>query len=181
MKNADKFKEYIRALVREEVKNVISEAFVGRGAKSSAAPAATRANENATRRLPPARTPQAQPQKPTNKWNTKNPILNQILAETQASGATVSELGIIDYGLPAKNEIFSDAARRHDVKIETPVRQVVAADPQTQLQEQLGIYADYSEKMKLIEQKSKNSRFGGAASSGLFIPPGVPTDFSTID
>ena len=194
MKNTDKFKEYIRSLVRAEVKSVIAEAFSGGAGSSAPRPAAQPATKNNKQffaelaNASQVAIPAPQQKTAPKKWNTKNSAINEILAETQATGRTITERGFpvyteLDYGLPPREEVF--VPTRHDLKIETPAPPVAPVLPvlneETQLQAKLGIYTDYSEKLKLIAAKSKNRGFGGGSALGLSVPSGIPTDFSTID
>ena len=178
----DQFKSIIRAIVKEEVTKllpvlvpkIMTEAF---NERIKNVPVINEKNsffDELSNELA-GNTVSQIPTKPVvkqKKTYTSNPILNDILNETE--GGIPQEQS---YGAPIPNFNKLQAA---NLNINTPQPQTTIINEETKAQAKSGIFKDYRKLMKAVDNKRKQGPFG-ASMGGLSIDGGIPSDFSTID
>lgn len=177
---AEKFKQLVRAIVQEEIKKslpklvpqIVAEALSGKSVKPKLIETNNEdffeslKNEMAGTPVPAAPKPK-QPKKFTN-----NPLLNQVLNETE--GGVPQD---VSFGAQMQRPNFK--AGSQPLNIQTPASPIL--NEETKAQAELGVFKDYRKLMKAIDVKKKQGAFGGGNIGGISIEAGVPSDFSTID
>lgn len=173
---ADQFKQLIRSIVQDELKKllptlvpqIVAEALGGKSVKPRQS-----TNEDFFENLKNEMSPPPLPTAPKQiKKFSSNPLLNQVLNETQ--GGVPQD---VSYGSQMQRPNFSKPGAQ-PLNIQTPLP---ILNEETKAQAELGVFKDYRKLMKTIDVKKKQGSFGGGAIGGLSIDPGIPNDFSTID
>lgn len=181
---ADQFKQLVRAIVQEEIKKslptlvpqIVAEALAGKTVKPKLVET-NHQNEDFFESLKQemAGTPVPVAPKPKQpKKFTNNPLLNQVLNETE--GGVPQDVG---YGTQIQRPNFKAGSQPLNIQTPTPVSPIL--NEETKAQAEIGAFKDYRKLMKAIDVKKKQGAFGGGSVGGLSIDGGVPTDFSTID
>lgn len=183
--NAKQFKELIRAVVREELQNTLPQLISEINTKNAVSKKDNNEKffEDLQKEVFGSQYPSVvgEPRAPKAKEPkkyTNNPLLNQVLNETEGGVLPDPEYGMQQIPQPNFRQ------QPHKFAVQQPV--APAAEPAilnetTKAQAQLGVFKDYRKFMKAVDAKKKQGMFGGGAIGGLSIEGGVPTDFSTID
>ena len=180
--NAKQFKELIRAVVREELQNTLPQ-MIAEATQKNIAPKKDD-NDKFFQELQKEvfgyaaeGAPRAAKLKEPKKY-TNNPLLNQVLNETEGGVLPDPEYGMMN--VPQPN--FKQPAQKVNIQQPTTSSPTTPLlNETTKAQAQLGVFKDYRKLMKAVDNKKKQGAFGGGAIGGLSIEGGVPTDFSTID
>lgn len=181
---AEQFKKLVRAIVQEEIKKslptlvpqIVAEALAGKPVKPKLIETSNE-NENFFERLNQelAGTPVPAAPKPKQpKKFSSNPLLNQVLNETE--GGVPQDVG---YGTQIQRPNFKQGTQALNIQSPTPASPIL--NETTKAQAEIGAFKDYRKLMKAIDIKKKQGPFNGGSVGGLSIGGGVPTDFSTID
>lgn len=177
MTKSDQLKQIIREIVHEEIQkelpslipSVLSEILTGKKQSSEKHESedffsSLKKEDNSSKQV---KTPK--------KYST-NPLINQILNETE--GGVPQEASYGQQMLPPVQKMPSQ-------KLNIKEQPVSSASPvlneETKAQAEIGIFKDYRKLMKAVDTKKKAGGFLGGSVGGLSIDGGVPTDFSTID
>jgi len=177
---AEQFKQLVRAIVQEEIKKslptlvpqIVAEALSGKQGKSKL----TEDNnddffENLKNEMGGTPVPIAPKPKQQKKF-TSNPLLNQVLNETE--GGVPQD---VSFGSQIQQPNFKQGTL--PLNIQSPASPVL--NEATKAQAELGVFKDYRKLMKAVDAKKKQGAFGGGSIGGLSIEGGVPNDFTTID
>lgn len=179
--NTEQFKQLVRAIVQEEIKktlpdlvpHIVAEALSGKSVKSKLTETDKSDDffqklQNEKSRSPAIPSKPKQPRKFTN-----NPLLNQVLNETQ--GGVPPDAS---YGTQIQPPNFKQSS--FPLNIQQPTQSPILNE-ETKAQAQIGIFKDYRKLMKAVDNKKKQGAFGGGSVGNLSIEGGAPTDFNTID
>ena len=178
---ADQFKQLVRAIGQEEIKKtlptlvpqIVAEALSGKSAKPKLIETSDNEDffENLKNEM--AGIPvQAAPKPKQPKKFTNNPLLNQVLNETE--GGVPQD---VSFGSQIQQPNFKQGTQ--PLNIQAPASPIL--NETTKAQAELGVFKDYRKLMKAVDVKKKQGPFGGGSIGGLSIEGGVPSDFSTID
>lgn len=180
---AEQFKQLIRAIVQEEIKKslptlvpqIVAEALAGKTVK----PKLIETNndnedffESLKQEMSGTPVPVASKPKQTKKF-TNNPLLNQVLNETE--GGVPQD---VSYGTQMQRPNFTKQGAQ-PLNIQPQASPIL--NEETKAQAEIGAFKDYRKLMKAIDVKKKQGAFSGGSIGGLSIDGGVPTDFNTID
>lgn len=179
---ADQFKQLIRAIVQEEIKKslptlvpqIVAEALAGKSVKPKLVETSSENDdffESLKQEMAGTPVPVAPKPKQPKKF-TNNPVLNQVLNETE--GGVPQD---VSFGAQMQRPNFK--AGSQPLNIQAPASPIL--NEETKAQAELGVFKDYRKLMKAVDVKKKQGPFGGGSIGGLSIDGGVPTDFSTID
>lgn len=178
---AEQFKQLVRAIVQEEIKKslptlvpqIVAEALAGKSIKPKLVE--TNENEDFFENLKNEMAGSPIPASPKPKQPKKfssNPLLNQVLNETE--GGVPQDAS---FGAQLQRPKFK--AGSQPLNIQTQASPLL--NEETKAQAELGVFKDYRKLMKAVDVKKKQGAFGGGSIGGLSIDAGVPNDFSTID
>lgn len=177
----DQFKELVRAIVKEEIKKslptlvpqIVAEALAGKVKKPQIVEDDSDFFEQLKNDISGNHIPATAPK--TQKKYSSNPLLNQVLNETEGGVLPDPE-----YTMQVPQPSFKQPAKKLNVIQQTSPSAPIINET-TKAQAELGVFKDYRKLMKAVDSKKKTGGFGGGAIGGFNVEGGIPRDFSTID